>query len=174
MLKLISGVIVVAAIATFGDFIWYHFGVRHQMTVGVLHGAMLLMAAGGALGWPGGRLVTGLVMGIASGVAGALAYYALVGSIGQSAMLAAWCGVWLLLAASEGRLVQKPARPWTRILTSGVLAAVLSGIGFYAISGIVWGHGPANERNYVQHFACWLVAWVPGLLAIGLSPKGSR
>lgn len=173
MLKLVIGILAVAAIATFGDYVWYEFGVQHRTMNGIVHGAVLLMAAGGALGWPGGRMAMGSAIGIAAGVLGALTYYALEPAMGQPAMLTAWIAVWLLLAVGEGRLVQRPPRAWSRILLSGVLAAVASGIAFYAISGIVWGH-PHTPRNYVQQFACWLVAWAPGLLAIGAGLRGSR
>src|SRR5262249_46605123 len=139
MVKLVTGVFVVAAVATFGDYVWFEIGVRHRMINGILHGAALLMAAGGALGWPGGRAAFGLGMGIAAGVLGALTYYALLPLLGQPAMLTAWVVVWLLLAIGEGRIVQRPTRGWRKILVSGLLAAVVSGVAFYAVSGIVWG-----------------------------------
>ena len=49
--------------------------------------------------------------------------------------------------------------------------AALSGVAFYAISGTVWGRTPPGGRNYLQHFAAWLVAWAPGILAIGWKKK---
>jgi hypothetical protein len=168
------GIVAVAAVATIGDYAWYAFGVRHRMAIGILHGAVLLMAAGGALGWPARRIVAGLLVGIGAGVLAALTYYALARTLGQAAILAAWITVWLLLALGQGRLVQTPPRPWTTIVASGIAAAVLSGFTFYAISSIVWGRPPAGGRNYAQQFACWLVAWAPGLLAIGAWPRTSR
>jgi hypothetical protein len=174
MLKLVTGIVAVAAVATVGDYVWYEFGVKHRMAIGILHGAALLMAAGGALGWPAGRTVAGLGIGTGAGILGALTYYALVPSTGQAAMLAAWVTVWLLLALGRGRLVQTPPRPWTTTIASGVAAALLSGLSFYVISSMVWGRAPAGGRNYAQHFGCWLVAWAPGLLAIGARPRTSR
>ena len=50
MTAALVGVLVVAAVATAGDFIWYEFGVRHRAVVGVLHGAALLTSVGGVLG----------------------------------------------------------------------------------------------------------------------------
>jgi hypothetical protein len=47
---LLIGIFVVAAVATLGDWVWYTFGVRHGMTAGLIHGALLLTVAGGALG----------------------------------------------------------------------------------------------------------------------------
>lgn len=167
MAKLLIGIVAVAAVATLGDYVWYEFGVQHQMAVGILHGAALLMAAGGALGWPSGRLVTGMGIGIAAGVLGALSYYALLSTLGRLTMLAAWAAVWIFLAVGEGRFIHR--KPWSKVLMSGLIAAALSGLAFYAVSGLVWGRAPLGGRNYGRHFACWLVAWAPGLLAISAS-----
>ena len=174
MTRLLIGIVAVALVATIGDYVWYEFGVRHQMMVGVLHGAILLMAAGGALGWPANRIGTGLAVGVGSGVLGALAYYALVSSMGQTAMLAAWAAVWLLLAAGEGVLMHRPVKPIGGILIKGLAAAALSGIAFYAISDIIWRHSAPGTRNYGKQFACWLIAWAPGLMAIGASRPPRR
>ena len=59
----IAGIAVIAAAATLGDFIWYAVGVRHTMTAGILHGALLLATVGAALGAANGRLVKGLPIG---------------------------------------------------------------------------------------------------------------
>jgi hypothetical protein len=173
MSKLLLGILVVAAVSTLGDYIWYEYAVRHRMTVGILHGALMLMAVGGALGWPAKRLTSGLGIGVAAGVLGAVSYYAMEPALGYPAMFAAWVIVWLLLAYGEGRLLQEPARPWSAVLTRGMIAALLSGVGFYAISGTVWGRPPAGGRNYLQHLAAWLVAWAPGMMAIGAPRRGA-
>jgi hypothetical protein len=173
MSKLVIGVILVAFVAAFGDYIWYEYGVRHRMIVGILHGALMLMSVGGALGWPANRVTSGLGVGVAAGVLGALSYYAMEPALGYPAMFAAWVIVWLILAYGEGRLLQEPARPWSAVLTRGMIAAVLSGVAFYAISGTVWGRPPAGGRNYLKHFAAWLVAWAPGMMAIGAPRRGA-
>ena len=41
MPTIVIGIVAVALAATLGDFIWYHFGVRHRALVGILHGAVL-------------------------------------------------------------------------------------------------------------------------------------
>jgi hypothetical protein len=174
MIKLALSVVAVAAVATLGDFAWYEFGVRHRVLAGVLHGAALLMAAGGALGWLGGRTGVGLVVGVAAGVLGALKYYALASVMREAALLGAWTVVWLLLAIGHGRLIERPARPWAGILVRGALAAIISGVTFYLISDVIWGRAPAGGRNYAVHFACWCFAWAPGLIAIGAPARVSR
>jgi uncharacterized membrane protein (UPF0136 family) len=173
MLKLLIGIVLVALVATVGDSIWYELGVRHRMTAGVIHGAVLIMAVGGALGWPAGRFQVGLVVGVVSGIAGALVYYALAGAINsQVAMMMAWASVWLLLAIGEGRIIRQPRRPWVIAAGSGVIAAALSGVAFYLVSDKLWGH--TTTHNYVTQFGYWLIAWAPGLIAIGRSQRSSN
>jgi len=170
MFKLLIGIVLVAAVATVGDSIWYELGVQHRMTAGIIHGAVLIMAVGGALGWPANNFKAGLIAGVSSGIAGALVYYAAAGTLGsQSAMLVAWVAVWMLLAIAEGQFVRKPRRSWTTTLGSGVIAAVLSGLAFYLVSGKLWGH--TTTHNYVTQFGYWLIAWAPGLFAIGASRR---
>ena len=172
MLKLAIAISAVAVVATAGDYVWYEFAVRHRMAIGILHGAVLLMAAGAALGWPVRRTVAGLTIGMGAGILSALTYYALTPAAGQAALPAAWAAVWLLLAVGMGLLARSP-RPWSATIGSGVAAAVLSGLSFYLVSGIVWGRAPAGGRSYLLQFACWLVAWAPGLLAIGWRSRTS-
>jgi hypothetical protein len=171
VLKLLVGIVAVAVVATLGDWVWYEFGVRNRVLTGVVHGAALLMAAGGALAWSHGRIGIGLVIGIGAGVIGALAYYALDLVMGRAAVLAAWVCVWLLLAVGQGRVVQRPPRAWNAVVMAGIAAALLSSLTFYAVSGIVWGRPPADGRNYALQLACWLLAWAPGLLAIGAGTR---
>ena len=166
MIKLGVGILLVSAVATLGDYIWYEIGVGPKMVSGIIHGALQLMAAGGVLGWTARRVAHGLLIGIGAGILGALSYYALATAMGYPAMFVSWMIIWLLLAVGEGRLLQFHPRPWLNVVAGGVVAAVVSGVAFYAISGTVWGPPPAGSRNYLKHFAAWLVAWAPGILAI--------
>ena len=61
MMKLVLGILIVAAVTTASDYTWYEIGVAHRMVAGIITGIVMLMAAGGALGWVAGRLVNGLV-----------------------------------------------------------------------------------------------------------------
>jgi hypothetical protein len=160
------GIIVVAAVATAGDFIWFTFGVRDRMAFGVIHGAVLLMAVGGVLGFRAGRLAPGLLVGAASGVGGALAYYAL-GAIGRTtAMSIAWASVWLFLALFDGLALRRGPGRVAEIVPRGLIAAAASGLTFYVVIGILWGHDQAGSRNYLYQFLAWTVAWGPGILAL--------
>ena len=165
------GLAIVALVSTLGDLVWYSFGVEHRMTAGVLHGVVLLTAVGGVLGASAGRLVVGLPTGMAAGVGGALAYYALVPVVGRAAMLAAWAALWILLAFLDGRLLRRPPRAAPEVLTRGVLAAVFGGLAFYLVVDTLWGRPPAAGRNYLMQFAAWAFAWAPGLAALMLGRR---
>ena len=167
----IAGIAVIAAAATIGDFVWYTAGVRHTMTAGLLHGALLLAVLGGVLGAARGRLLKGLPIGALAGLGGALAYYGLVLVMDSrtygTAIPASWVIMWLLLAALDGRWLRAPdRRAWRDIAIRGLLAAVAGGIAFALVRNILWGRPPGEERNYLVQFAAWAFAWAPGLLAL--------
>ena len=167
MLSILAGILFIAAVATAGDYVWYEFGVRPRIVAGVIHGAVLLMAVGGVVGVSARRIAAGLPIGAAAGVGGALAYYAIdTIARGSVAMMAAWIICWIILAVGEGRLLQRPSRSWTEVLTRGVLASILSGLAFYAVVDVLWGRPPAGGRNYLVQFAAWTLAWAPGILAL--------
>jgi len=173
--KIVLGIIAVALVATFGDYAWFEIGIRHRATAGAVHGAVLLGSVGAVLGWINGRVVAGLATGMAAGIGGAAAYYALASSSKRSdtfpAMIAAWAAVWIVLAACDGRLLRRGApRSWGEILIRGVLAAGIGGLAFWAVLGVIWGDAPAGGRDYIRQFSAWVVAWAPGLLAIAADP----
>src|SRR5262249_39622621 len=116
----IVGLLVVAAVATVGDFIWYTYGVHHTIVAGLVHGALLLAAVGAVLGAACGRVLKGLPIGALAGISGAVTYYVLIEVMDRrtygSAIPAAWIIMWLILAALDGRWLRAPARrSWTAI-----------------------------------------------------------
>lgn len=158
--------LVVALVATIGDYIWFEYGVRHTTTAGIVHGAGLLLAVGVVLGHAAGALARGSLGGIVAGVVGALAFYAVAGTLGYlGGLVAAWTFMWIVLAAINAWLRQRVGRAgeW---LTRGAAAAVASGTAFYVVSGIWTEHSPEGGRNYVWHLVAWTIAWAPGLFAL--------
>jgi hypothetical protein len=171
VLRPILGVLWVAAVAVGGDHVWFAVGARNEATAGSMHGAALLGAVGLVLGWLSGRIVAGLLTGIAAGVGGALAYYAIAAALGDRgmslpAMVAAWAAVWIVLAICDGRFLRAPAaRSWNETLVRGVAAAVLGGLAFYFMFPYFWGRESRDYSDLVK-FGAWAVAWAPGILSI--------
>ena len=171
ILPAVASIAVVAAAATLGDFTWYTVGVRHTVTAGLIHGALLLGTVGAVLGAASGRPLKGLPIGALAGIGGALCYYGLVVVMDRrtygTAIPAAWVITWLLLAALDGRWVRAPERrPWKDVARRGVVAAVLGGAAFALVMTTLWGRPPASGRNYLLQFAAWALAWAPGILAL--------
>ena len=51
-------------------------------------------------------------------------------------------------------------------------AAVLSGVAFYAISGI-WTSHNTESPNYIVNFASWCVAFLPGFMCLFVALPGA-
>ena len=173
MIQLLIGIAIVAAVTTAGDYAWFELGLgNHQMTAGIIHGAVLLTAVGAALGASAGRMVRGLPIGTIAGVGGALAYYAINGRGRRVvSMVIAWAVCWLILAVLDGRLLRKPTRSFAEIGARGLGAALLGGLSFWMMYGTLWGNEAATGRNYLTQYLAWIVAWAPGMLAIGLGRR---
>jgi len=170
MRTMLFGLGIVALVSTLGDLVWYGVGVEHRVIAGLIHGAVLLAAVGGVLGVASGRPAAGLAAGAASGVGGALLYYALAPVMGQGAMVVAWAGLWVLLALLD-RLLLSPdgdRRSTTEVLARGVVAALAGGVAFALLVGVIWGRPGPDGRNYLVTYLAWAAAWAPGMLTLGL------
>jgi hypothetical protein len=73
---------------------------------------------------------------------------------------------WLDVQALRGRRAPGEA------LLRGALAALGSGVAFWAISGI-WTRPRPGGPHLVQHALSWTVAFLPGMLAL-LAERSSR
>jgi rhodanese-related sulfurtransferase len=170
VLTFIAGVGIVAVLSASGDFLWYHFGIRHRMTAGLLHGALLLTVVGGVLGHASGRFLKGLPVGALAGLGGAMSYYAIIAITGGrtygAAIPAAWIVLWVLLAVFDGRWIRRPRRPWRAVAARGTLAAIAGGLAFALVMTSLWGRPPAGGRNYFLQGLLWALAWAPGLGAL--------
>jgi hypothetical protein len=156
----------VAFVATVGDYIWFEYGVHHTALNGVIHGAALLLAVGLVLGQQSGQLIKGAIGGVIAGVAGAGAFYAVSQPLGYlGALIAAWVFMWMVLAAVSAWVRGYPGDV-PRWVGPGIIAAVLSGIAFYLVSGIWTDPVRGASRNYLWHLAAWTIAWAPGITAL--------
>jgi hypothetical protein len=162
MLSAVAAALFLGAVMTAGDFVWAYFDVRHSMWAGVAHGALMCLCIGGVLGARARRPVPGLLAGPLIGVLAAAAFYAIAPTLGYGAMLPAWMLFWICFALLQRFLVRETL---PRALARGAAAAVLSGLAFYAISGI-WTRPTPGGPNYVVHFLSWTFAFVPGFVTL--------
>lgn len=157
------GAVLLGAANTFGDFFWAWMNLRHRAASGVAHGALLLLCVGLYLGVLTGRPLAGAIGGVLSGALAAGVFYALAPVLGLLAMFPAWVAMWLMIGLLDGVALRKGrAGP---ALARGAIAAVASGLAFYAISGIWLRPAPGGPR-YLVNFASWTFAFLPGFLAL--------
>ena len=164
MKYIIGGALVTAAVSTLGDYLWANV-LPHQVPVyGLAHGALLFLTVGFCLGISAGKPLAGGVGGALIGLAATVGFYLLQPFIGYSALFVLFVGLWLALGALNGRVLQR--RDSVRgVLARSVLAALGSGLGFYAISGIWFPFAP-HGWDYAKHFVYWTIAYLPGFAAL--------
>jgi hypothetical protein len=152
-----------AAVSTFGDFVWATIVPGHQMVYGLVHGAVLLACIGLWLGVPAGRPGAGTLGGLAIGVVSAGGFYLLAPLLGYAAMFPMWMLLWVLFAYLHARLLGE--RDIRGAAWRGLVAAAASGLAFYAISGI-WLDPSPGGPNYPWHVVAWTLAFFPGFAAL--------
>jgi len=162
ILSAAGAAVFLGAVMTLGDFVWAYFDVRHTRWTGITHGALMCLCIGGLIGARTGRITAGLLAGPLIGVLAAATFYVLAPTLRWGAMLPAWMLFWICFA-----VLQHAFRPELlhRALGRGVSAAVLSGLAFYAISGI-WTRPSPDGPDYLVHFASWSFAFLPGFLVL--------
>lgn len=159
--------VVVAAVATLGDWVWATFLSQHLMAAGVAHGALLCLAMGAMIGRPGGRAFAGAAAGVGIGTVAAALFYALAPLFRTGAMFVAWFALWVMLAWLMPGTSR--ARAWHR-MGRGLIAGTASGLAFYAVSGM-WTRWDPDAVNYMDHFTRWAIAFAPGFIGLqGAAP----
>jgi hypothetical protein len=189
----IGGALAIAAVSTFGDYLWATVIPHHRPIYGLTHGTLLFLAVGLYLGVLAHKAAIGAVAGGLLGFLAAANFYVLSPILGYSPMFLLYIGVWLGLGLLNGRMRQParrtngrpeflrydrrrtgtpegllPLRPrggFGEVLIRSILAALGSGIGFYAISGI-WFPFKPRGWDYAVHFAAWTVAYLPAFAAL--------
>jgi len=159
-----AGALLLGAFNTLGDYIWARYLPSHRAAFGLAHGTLLLLVLGAYLGVLRRQAARGAVGGAVVGLAAAASFYALAPLLGYSAMFVSWMALWIGFALLDGRLLQRDVPP-AEALARGAVAAVLSGLAFYAISGIWTRHDGAGP-SYPYNFGCWSFAFLPGFLAL--------
>jgi hypothetical protein len=154
-----------AALSTLGDWIWARFIPAHRPLYGLIHGTALCLGIGLALGITRGRAPRSAAAGAAIGLGAAGGYYALASFVGPGAMFVLWMGLWIAFGLLAARGLGEPRETVRSGWVRGALAAAVSGLAFYAISGI-WTRHRAGGPDYPYNFACWTIAFLPGFAAL--------
>ncbi|MEO7135873.1 MAG: hypothetical protein ABI024_16830, partial [Vicinamibacterales bacterium] len=97
----VVGSVVLAALSTIADYVWFAGIPQHQVSSGMIHGAALFAALGLYMGWRKGKPAAGAIGGLLSGTIAALSFYALAPIGGYSMMLVSWLLLWIMLAALQ-------------------------------------------------------------------------
>ena len=156
--------LLLGAVMTLGDFAWAYFSIRHTVTAGLLHGALVCLCLGAVIGARGGRLVRGILAGPVIGVLAAATFYALAPTLRYAAMFPAWMLFWILFGVLQARMTTASLGSG---LGRGVIAALASGVAFYAVSGM-WttGRDPSGLADYVVRLCLWSFAFLPGFVTL--------
>ncbi len=170
MLAALAASIALAAIATLGDFVWEFWNIRHNPVYGVIHGAVFCLAIGAAIGVRTGKVIPGIVAGPLIGVLAAGVFYMLAPAMRMSAMFPAWMLFWICFALLQRQLREEPAR---HAIARGLVAAVLSGLAFYLVSGM-WTDRAPGGPNYLRNFGSWTFAFFPGFVSLFWPPFSRR
>jgi hypothetical protein len=173
MVYAVVAAVALGAVMTFGDFVWEALGLRHRMWYGLVHGAAICLCIGVVIGWRRRRVLAGVLAGPVIGLIAAAGFYVLAPWLRYSAMVPMWMLFWLCFALLQDWLEPPGRRRLALALLRGAAAAVLSGLAFYAISGI-WTRPSPEGPDYVRHFLSWSFAFLPGFLALFVgSPRQS-
>jgi hypothetical protein len=150
-------------VMTLGDLAWAALHIRHRVAYGLIHGAVMCLCVGLAIGIRSGHAGRAAIAGPIIGVVAAAAFYALAPALRWGAMFPAWMLLWILFAFLQQRL--RKNEQMTAAAVRGLVASVLSGIAFYLISGI-WTRGSHDSPYLPLHFAAWSFAFLPGFAVL--------
>src|SRR5262249_29069278 len=162
MLHAVVAALALGLVMTLGDFAWAALRIHHRVLNGVVHGAVMCLCLGLAIGIRARRPVPAALVGPLIGVAAAATFYLLAPALRWSAMLPAWMLLWILFAILQRQLARDESVGTA--MKRGILAALLSGLAFYLISDI-WIHEAAHP-SMVVHFGAWVFAFLPGFAAL--------
>jgi hypothetical protein len=158
------GSVLLAALSTAADYVWFLDIPGHQVLSGSIHGAVLFAALGAYLGFRKGKLVVGLLGGLLSGVLAALSFYALAPLGGYNVMLVSWVLLWIMLAALQthldGRLNAGKA------VGRGLITSIAAGLGFAVVLFQLYRGWPPESFSFFRHFVAWTMAYLPGLFVL--------
>ena len=158
------GSLLLAALSTVADYVWFLNIPGHQVSSGLIHGAVLFAALGAYLGFRKGKIAAGTVGGLISGMSAAGSFYVLAPFGGYNVMLVSWVLLWILLAALQtyldGRLDMAKA------LGRGIVTSIVAAIGFGVVLFQLYRGWPPETFPAFKHFVAWSMAYLPGLYVL--------
>lgn len=160
----VIGSILLAALSTIADYVWFLGIPQHQVLSGAIHGSVLFAALGAYLGWRKGQAGAGAVGGLLSGLAAALSFYVLAPLGGYNVMLVSWLLLWILLAALQTFLDGHLDIP--KALARGIITAIVAAAGFAVVLFQLYKGWPPPAFPLVTHFIAWTLAYLPGLYVL--------
>lgn len=167
--------VVLGACSAVGDWIWARFIPDGAIVPAIIHGIVFFLLMALVLGRTAEtRGATRRLVATLPGVGLALAaiFYPLAWVLGYlGALLATWVAMWLTLALLL-RWASDPQETVWLTLARGLLAAVGSGLAFWAVSGM-WTD-PSAHSSYLQRFLYWSFAFLPGFAALLLARRSGR
>ncbi len=165
----VIGALVLGAASTFGDWLWATRIPDGAVVPGVVHGiaifgllaVILASAIGTPLAWR--RLLPALPL---MGLVIAASFYPIAMLIGYiGGLLVTWMAMWIGLSYAH-RWARAAGDGGNQALVRGVIAAVASGLAFWAISGI-WTNPSAHaDPLSLDRFGRWVLAFLPGMAAL--------
>jgi hypothetical protein len=158
------GSLLLAALSTVADYIWFLDIPRHQVMSGSIHGAALFAALGAYLGWRKGKIGAGLIGGLLSGVLAALSFYALAPLGGYNMMLVSWLLLWIMLAALQTHLDGR--FDLAKAVGRGFITSIAAGLGFAVVLFQLYRSWPPESFSVFRHFVAWSMAYLPGLYVL--------
>lgn len=159
------GASLIGALMTFGDWVWARFTLPHRAVFGLAHGLVLCCGIGLYLGLPRKAAARGALAGGAIGLGASALFYVLAPLLKWGAMFPAWMAFWIAFGVLLWRHLGEPTASLAESVFRGAIAAVLSGLAFYSISGI-WTAPSPDGPDYLRHFASWSFAFLHGFIAL--------
>src|SRR5205823_956368 len=123
MLYALAASLALAAMMTLGDFTWASLHIRHRVEYGVVHGAVMCLCIGIAVGLRARRPLPAATAGPIIGAAAAGTFYLLAPALRWGAMFPAWMLLWILFALLQRVLGRGEGTGVA--LKRGILAALL-------------------------------------------------
>ena len=169
LIPAVVGALLLAVLSTAADYVWFLGLAPHQWYSGVIHGAVLFAALGGFLGFRRGKLATGALGGIASGVVAAGSFYVLAPLGGYNVMVVSWFVLWIGLATLQTSLEGQMNA--ARGVGRGIVTAIVAGLGFAVVLFQLYKGWPPATFPAVKHFVAWSMAYFPGLYVLHSKPR---